>query len=70
MEANPNGVLRVADRRRLEQRARRWRADRALLLTAMRQAQINGASLREIAEIVEMSHTGVAKWLREADEPS
>jgi DNA-binding Lrp family transcriptional regulator len=59
-------VLRAPERRKLERRARRLEADREALREAMREAQARGASLREIADVVGMSHTGVAKWLREA----
>jgi len=58
-------MLRAADRHRLERLARRLAADRAAMLEAMVQAQERGASLREIAQATGMSHTGVAKQLRE-----
>jgi hypothetical protein len=58
-------VLRYDDRRKLERRARRWRRDREELREAMREAAARGASLREIGEVVGLSHTGVAKWLAE-----
>jgi transcriptional regulator with XRE-family HTH domain len=60
-------MLRAADRRKLERLARRLAADRVAMLKAMRDAQARGASLREIAQAAGMSHTGVAKWLRERD---
>jgi len=63
--ANDAEVLYASDRRKLERLARRLAADRAALREAMREAQARGASLREIAEAVGMSHTGVAKQLKE-----
>jgi len=61
-------MLRAADRRRLERLAHRLKTDRLTLRQAMHDAQKRGASLREIAQATGMSHTGVAKWLREREE--
>jgi hypothetical protein len=65
--ANHGNVLRAPERRKLERRARRLEADREALRDAMREAKASGATLREIAEVVGMSHAGVAKWLRQED---
>jgi len=67
--ANDAEMLRAAERQRLERLARRLERDRVALRVAMHDAQTRGASLREIAQAVGMSHTGVAKWLRERDIP-
>lgn len=67
--ANDDAMLRAADRRKLERLAARLEADRVAMRKAMREAQERGASLREIAEAASMSHTGVAKWLKQPPPP-
>jgi DNA invertase Pin-like site-specific DNA recombinase len=62
-------MLRVAQRRKLERLARRLEIDRVKLRDAMREAQANGASLREIADATGLSHTGVRKQLKEPPKP-
>ena len=66
---NHGDVLRGPERRKLERRAHRLEADKEALLEAMREAQERGASLREIAEVVGWSHTGVSKALRKPKRP-
>jgi hypothetical protein len=63
-------VLRIADRERLEGAARRLEVDRRAMREAMREARAHGATLREIAEAAGVSHTNVAKQLRETSLPN
>jgi hypothetical protein len=65
--SKPSDVLRAADRHKLERRAHRAEVARKQLREAAREANVHGASLREIAAVLGMSHTGVAKWLKRVD---
>lgn len=62
--SNPPAMLRAAERRKIERRAQRLEAAREALREAVREAHAKGASLRELAAVLGMSHTGVAKWLK------
>jgi hypothetical protein len=61
-------VLRPADRRKLERlREARARTDERTYAT-VRELRDKGASLREIAEVLDVAHGTVAYWLRREQE--